>query len=182
MTVRRSRLLLVLGALLILGAVNFSIWQKQQVLADGQMLLLKLAPVDPRSLMQGDYMILRHDLSDQLADQLVEQHNQPTSQLPPKGQLLIKQNTQHVVTQAQLYRGQPLQAGQSLLNYRHKNGQIWLGAESFFFQEGFAAAYQVAEYAELRVDDPGHSVLVGLYDAKLQPIRPTLPKTPPDTL
>jgi len=178
MTVRRSRLLLILGALLVLGAVNFSIWQKQQVLADGQIVLLKLAPVDPRSLMQGDYMILRYDL----ADQLVDQYNQPTSQIPPKGQLLIEQNTQHVVTQAQLYRGQPLQAGQSLLNYRHKNGQIWLGAESFFFQEGFAAAYQVAEYAELRVDAQGHSVLVGLYDAKLQPIRPTPPKTPPDTL
>ncbi|MFZ3192846.1 MAG: GDYXXLXY domain-containing protein [Moraxellaceae bacterium] len=178
MTVQRSRLLLVLGALLILGAVNFSIWQKQQVLADGQIVLLKLAPVDPRSLMQGDYMILRYDLADQLA----KQYHQPTGQLPPKGQLLIEQNTQHVVTQGQLYRGQPLQAGQSLLNYRHKNGQIWLGAESFFFQEGFAAAYQVAEYAELRVDDRGHSVLVGLYDAKLQPIRPTLPKTPPDTL
>ena len=186
MTVRRSRLLLVLGALLVFGAVNFSIWQKQQVLADGQIVLLKLAPVDPRSLMQGDYMILRYDLADQLAnrlaDQLATQRNQPTGQLPPKGQLLIEQNTQHVVTQAQLYRGQPLQAGQSLLNYRHKNGQIWLGAESFFFQEGFAAAYQVAEYAELRVNDQGHSVLVGLYDAKLQPIRPTPPKTPPDTL
>jgi len=182
MTVRRSRLLLVLGALLVLGVVNFSIWQKQQVLADGQIILLKLAPVDPRSLMQGDYMILRYDLADQLADQLAEQHNQPTGQLPPKGQLLIEQDAQHVVTQAQLYRGQPLQAGQSLLNYRHKNGQIWLGAESFFFQEGFAAAYQVAEYAELRVDHQGHSVLVDLYDAKLKPIRPTPPKTQPDTL
>lgn len=182
MTVRRSRLLLVLGVLLVLGAVNFSIWQKQQIVDDGQIILLKLAPVDPRSLMQGDYMILRYDLADQLADPLVEQRNQPTGQLPPKGQLLIEQDAQHVVTQAQLYRGQPLQAGQYLLNYRHKNGQIWLGAESFFFQEGFAAAYQVAQYAELRVDHQGHSVLVGLYDAKLQPIRPTPPKTPPDTL
>ena len=40
-------------------AVNVSIWQKEQLLNHGKIVLLPLAPVDPRSLMQGDYMRLR---------------------------------------------------------------------------------------------------------------------------
>ena len=40
----------------ILVAVNVSIWQKEQLLDHGKVVLLPLAPVDPRSLMQGDYI------------------------------------------------------------------------------------------------------------------------------
>ncbi|MFX7329222.1 GDYXXLXY domain-containing protein, partial [Acinetobacter baumannii] len=34
--------------------------QKEMLLKEGQLVLLPLAPVDPRSLMQGDYMALRY--------------------------------------------------------------------------------------------------------------------------
>ena len=43
----------------ILVAVNYAIWQKEQLLTHGKTVILALAPVDPRSLMQGDYMRLR---------------------------------------------------------------------------------------------------------------------------
>ena len=59
MNLLSSRMALLLGAVLVLGGINVAIWQKQQTLSHGQLILLKLAPVDPRSLMQGDYMILR---------------------------------------------------------------------------------------------------------------------------
>lgn len=170
MTLRQSRLFICMGALLVLGAVNSAIWQKQQVLADGQIILLKLAPVDPRSLMQGDYMILRYDLADQLEQAEQRGLTRPTEQ--PRGQLLLEFDAAQVVHTAQPYQGQRLQPQQHLLNYRNKNGQIWFGAESFFFQEGQAETYQNAEYAELRVDAHGQSILVGLRDVERRPIRP----------
>lgn len=173
-----SRVVLLLGGLLVFGSVNLAIWQKQQTLSHGQLILLKLAPVDPRSLMQGDYMILRYDLADQLAEQINTAH----AVLPPKGHLLIEYDTQHVVTQAQLYRGQPLLPQQHLLHYRERHGQLWLGAESFFFQEGHAEAYQNAKYAALRVNTDGQSVLVALHDAQRQLIRPPTLKTASATL
>ena len=176
MSLLSSRMALLLGAVLVLGSINAAIWQKQQTLSHGQLILLKLAPVDPRSLMQGDYMILRYDLAEQLAEQLTqqlaEQSDLPEKILPPKGQLLIEQDAQQVVNHAQLYRGQPLQPQQHLLNYRQRNGQLWLGAESFFFQEGHADHYQPARYAGLRVAANGQSVLVSLYDAEQQEIKP----------
>ena len=57
-------IVVVAGLVLVLGAVNLSIRDKEGVLADGRLVLFQLRPVDPRSLMQGDYMILRYaDLS-----------------------------------------------------------------------------------------------------------------------
>lgn len=170
MTLRQSRLFICMGALLVLGAVNSAIWQKQQILADGQVILLKLAPVDPRSLMQGDYMSLRYAIAEQLEQ--AEQRGLSTAAEQPRGQLLIELDAGQVVQTAQPYQGQGLQPQQHLLNYRNKNGQIWFGAESFFFQEGQAETYQNAEYAELRVDAHGQSILVGLRDVEGRPIQP----------
>lgn len=39
-----------------LGVANGAIWQKEQLISTGRPIFLELAPVDPRSLMQGDYM------------------------------------------------------------------------------------------------------------------------------
>ena len=59
-----TRTLILLGALLVLAAVNYSIHGKEQVIRTGEPIYLELAPVDPRSLMQGDYMALRFQLAD----------------------------------------------------------------------------------------------------------------------
>ena len=44
------------------------------------------------------------------------------------------------------------------------NRRLFLGAESFFFEEGQDTLYQKAVYGGLKVDDKGQSLLVGLYD------------------
>lgn len=55
-----SRILIIVNLLLLLGYFNWSVFKKEQTLKDGQLVLLELAPVDPRSLMQGDYMRLNY--------------------------------------------------------------------------------------------------------------------------
>jgi len=53
------------GALaLVLAAVDYSIAAKERIRAEGEVVYLQLAPVDPRSLMQGDYLALRFLLAD----------------------------------------------------------------------------------------------------------------------
>lgn len=49
----------VLAGIAILALVNASILDKEKLLSEGQVVYLELAPVDPRSLMQGDYKIGR---------------------------------------------------------------------------------------------------------------------------
>ena len=55
-----SRILIIANLILLLGYFNWSVYQKEQTLKEGQLVLLQLAPVDPRSLMQGDYMRLNY--------------------------------------------------------------------------------------------------------------------------
>ena len=65
-----TRIFIVVGALLVLGAVNFSIAGKERIKRDGEVIYLDLAPVDPRSLMQGDYMTLRFRLATEIQGSL----------------------------------------------------------------------------------------------------------------
>src|SRR5207247_7075547 len=61
-TVRK--VIAVLAGLVVLGAANWTIQSRERLLADGRVVLLELAPVDPRSLIQGDYMALRFKAAD----------------------------------------------------------------------------------------------------------------------
>ena len=57
-----KRVLIAAATLLVLGGVNWSILAKERIKDNGESILLALAPVDPRSLMQGDYMALRFEI------------------------------------------------------------------------------------------------------------------------
>lgn len=157
------KLLIGLNLLLVLLVFNYSVYTKEKTLAKGELVLLELAPVDPRSLMQGDYMVLDYAIS-QDAHKLA---------LSTRGYAVLKLDERQV---GQLLRFQPgaepLAAGEQLLKFFYNGDAIHLGAESFFFEEGQGEKYADAKYGALRVDEKGNSVLVGLYDEALRPIIP----------
>lgn len=150
---------LALVVLALLGLVA----SKELVLARGALVLLELAPVDPRSLMQGDYMRLDYAVSQAArlssSDSTVED-----------GRLVLRLDEQGVGTFVRRDDGTPLVPGELLLRYKVRRGFVRLGAESFFFQEGHANHYARAKYGELRVADDGSSVLAGLRDAERRPL------------
>jgi uncharacterized membrane-anchored protein len=140
-----------LGLAVVLGAMAWNVARKERVLAEGRLVLLELAPRDPRSLMQGDYMQLNYAM-----DRL------PREGWPRDGHLVLTQDAQGVASFVRRHAGEPLQPGEFLLRYRLRDRQLRLGAETFFFQEGQAQRYARARYGELRVAPGGDSVLVGL--------------------
>lgn len=138
-------------ALLVLVAINFLIMKKEDTFANGRTMLLRLAPVDPRSLIQGDYMVLRYAIARGI----------PVTQLKDKGCIVVSLDKNDVAKFVRMYKGESLQEGEYLLFYRNRGG-LRLGAESFMFQEGDVELYSKAMYGELKVDASGGSVLVGL--------------------
>ena len=56
----------ILAGVAILALANFSIYSRERLLTEGSVVLLHLAPVDPRSLMQGDYMALNFAVANSL--------------------------------------------------------------------------------------------------------------------
>ncbi len=147
---RLSFRLVTLGVLL---AMNLLIVQKESVLRSGTRMYLRLAPRDPRSLMQGDYMVLNYEMTDRF------RRDGPRED----GHLVVKVDADDVAQFVRVHDRTPLAAGERLLRYRVRD-QVRLGAESYFFQEGHADRYSQARYGELRVAPSGESVLVGLRD------------------
>ena len=155
--------LTILWAVAVVGLlfVNYSIYGKETLIRNGQPILFELAPVDPRSLIQGDYMALRYKIGADLESQ---------EDLSVRGKLVITVADNGVATFVRVDDGTPLAAGERVINYYKHGWQMDLGATSYFFQEGTAAAYANAKYGELRVDEGGTSILIGLRDENLQPL------------
>ncbi len=137
--------------------------QKGHVLATGQTVLLGLAPRDPRSLMQGDYMVLDYAINQQQRGAAADQ--------PRDGHLVLSGDEHGVGHFVRFHSPQvPLAPGELKLRYRYRQRRLRLGAESFFFQEGHADRYARARYGELRVAGSGASVLVGLRSEQREPL------------
>jgi uncharacterized membrane-anchored protein len=154
-----KKIVFLVSTLLVITVVNFLIVKKEHTLANGRTVLLRLAPVDPRSLMQGDYMILRYAMAREVSE----------SQLEDKGCIVVSLDENDVAKFVRVHQGESLQEDEHLLFYRNRGG-LRLGAESFLFQEGDADIYSTARYGELKVDESGASVLVGLRGDDFKPL------------
>ena len=149
-------LIILLNLVLLLIYFNYSVVKKEELLKNGQLVLLELAPVDPRSLMQGDYMTLRYEISD-----IPYNDN-----LPKRGYCVVRIDTNGVAEKVRFQEDiVPLNNGEMLIKYNSSDWRnVNIGAESFFFQEGQAEKYEKAKYGGLKIDKNGNSLLVGLYD------------------
>lgn len=167
---RKGTYWVILNLIALLSYFAFSVYRKEQILKEGELLLLELAPVDPRSLMQGDYMRLRYNVS---SLQINGEDVQPDS-LPRRGYCVIAADPDSI---ARVLRFQentlPLGANERLIAYTRPNREVQIGAESYFFEEGTGAFFEEAKYGGLKIDRQGNSVLIGLFDAKKRLIVPT---------
>ena len=163
----RWRTVGVLGGLaLVLAVANGSIWQREQLLGSGRVVILELAPVDPRSLMQGDYMALTFAagrevtrLRDGSRDPALTQDE--VLNYEPDGYLVLAQDERGVGKVLRIQPGtQPRADGEVPLRYRVRDNSVRIVTNAYFFPEGQAKRYEVARFGELRVGENGEALLV----------------------
>jgi len=147
----------------VLGLVDWTIARRERHLREGRTVYLELAPVDPRSLMQGDYMALRFALANAVAGSagVGDDH------------LVVRLDERSVASFVRVDDGTPLAPDELRLRYRIRNGQAKFATNAFFFQEGDAELYDSARYGEFRVDDDGELLLTGLRGRALEPLGPS---------
>jgi uncharacterized membrane-anchored protein len=145
----------------ILLAVNWGIYQREHLVSGGRVVLLELAPVDPRSLMQGDYMALRF----RVAADVQRAHNIRDLR---DVHLFVALDERGVGSFRRLDEATPLAADEVRLRYRVRAGQLKFATNAFFFEEGTASRYQQARYGEFRVGSNGDMILTGLRGEKLE--------------
>ena len=179
----------------LLGAVNYKVQQFEDVLATGKPIVLKIAPVDPRSLMQGDYMILNYAiLSEFQQSQVLPESNESlesnesidtlesnettettgideSSPSGNKAYILVHLDKNHVATFCEAQSEIPTDFKHCTPNVylpiRYKDWLPELPSQDYFFAEGKGEHYAQAEYAEYRFKD-GILLLARLLDKDLK--------------
>jgi uncharacterized membrane-anchored protein len=179
------------GLLLALAVANHGIVQRERILSDGRIVLLELAPVDPRSMMQGDYMALRFAVIDDIRDALDPQcakwrGTNSAGALKCMGTGL-RSNEPDIVRDGyavfvldadgvgRFIRVQPASrpVAHDEVAVRYRQRSWWetrIASNAWFFPEGQAKRYAPARYGELRVNDDGEALLTGLRDGKRKPL------------
>lgn len=161
------RVWILLGIVWFAGMMAWIIGSNEWILARGEVLRLALAPVDPRSLMQGDYMVLNYEVLGRFPWNLEGEEDEGRL----GGYLVL---TRDDAQRGKLVRRQaaaePLQAGELAVRFRLSGGRLEIAGNSFFFEEGTGERYAGARYGEFRVGAGGEARLVALLDGDLHPL------------
>ncbi|MBO5829966.1 MAG: GDYXXLXY domain-containing protein [Paludibacteraceae bacterium] len=137
--------------------------KNEKVLSEGEIVLLELRPVDPRSLMQGDYMTLHFEVCNHIYGLEAESNKFCVVRLDDDRVAHFVSLTNDAAV--------ALREDELLLRYSlEKNswgGKFYtIGSDSYFFQEGTANKYATAKYGMLKVVTKGEMIgtcsLVGL--------------------
>ncbi|MDN6321775.1 MAG: GDYXXLXY domain-containing protein [Halomonas sp.] len=167
-----NKIIVAVTLLVILAAVNWAIWDKEGHLAEGEVMYLELAPVDPRSLMQGDYMALNFALSNRIQSTLHQARADGDILKAHNGTVVVRLDEKRIAHFERLENGDPLSENERRLCYRLRNGQVLFATNAFFFQEGEAERYESARYGQFRINTDGKPLLVSLHNEALKNLSP----------
>ncbi|PFG04571.1 putative membrane-anchored protein [Bacillus sp. es.034] len=162
----------MLGILFIIclqgGWIGYQVYSNETLLQNGETVILKLQPVDPRSLLQGDYVELNYSIS-QLEDTSIDDSGPVT--------IVLRENPQgvHEYTGVYKFNGKwnafyEKKPGDVLLNGKvtsswDNSAQVTYGIEHFFIPEGTGLDVEgKVKTAVVTVSDKGDGILVRLRD------------------
>jgi len=157
MTERMRTVVLAVATILILALANLQIAGKEAVIRDGRSVLLRLAPVDPRSLMQGDYMALRYSITGDI-------ENAARTAGVSDGFAILRLADNGEAGFVALFDDRQLADDEVRVRFRRRGESVRVASDAYFFEEGSMDVYRNARYGELRVNAKGDAVLTGLVD------------------
>jgi len=136
------KILIVVVAMLIVTAINFKIYQTEHFIKHGKSIYLKLAPVDPRSLMQGDYMALRYDIDNKIVVNFEDEMK-----------IVLTLDKNRVAKIKCLNETDKLGKDDFIVRLKKEHYRVKLKlAHRYYFQEGKAKRYEKAVYGKFKTD------------------------------
>jgi len=131
--------------------------QKEKFFRKADEIYLKLAPIDPRSMIQGDYMRLNYEILE-------------TIHYRSKGYIIVALDDKRVGRFVRFeHKLDRKKLKENEYPIRVKNRKI--KSMTFFFQEGAAKAYEQAVYGKFKADKSGDLILRDLVDDNLGVIK-----------
>lgn len=159
--VRRKWLPVLAVIMLQLAIVGVQVGKSETLLANGKAIRLELQPVDPRSLLQGDYVILRYSIS---ALEL-----KPEPNINEKVSVGLVQNEEGVYeyngsfVKGRAEEASPAKADVWITGRYKGDGRIEYGIENYFVSEGTGLELeQKAKYANVKVSKSGDALILSI--------------------
>ncbi|BBA52411.1 GDYXXLXY domain-containing protein [uncultured Fusobacterium sp.] len=135
-----KKLLVVLNLILLIVAFGHSVIREENNLKKNTF-YIKTSPIDPRSLIQGDYMILNYNITDSARKE---------AENIRKGYIRIRINDLKIAEFIRIDKEYLLPSNNEISIYFQKiDFNIDIGVNSYLFQEGTGNKFQKAEYAEV---------------------------------
>lgn len=149
---------LIVPAVVAVLMTNVSIWKNEHVVRQGTTLFVELIPVDPRSMMQGDYMTLTFALPQDVR-----------LQSSPSAFAVVQRSDNGIATVTRMDDGTAaLMPNELRIQVVRRGGHTVLATDAWYFKEGEGNRWSRAKYGEFRVDAKGHAVLVNLRGPNLE--------------
>jgi uncharacterized membrane-anchored protein len=144
---------IAMSLVLILVVANSAIWQKEVLISTGRPVFIELAPVDPRSLMQGDYMALNFHLPE-----LDDADSSPGRRV----KMVARIDAKGVAVMRGIDAGKPLAPDEILIELLRTGRGLRPASDAWYFKEGEADRWAKAKFGEFRIDGDGRALLVDL--------------------
>lgn len=179
------RTIALLGCALALFFAWNRYHDRASLIENGRVVLLELAPRDPRALLQGDYLRLRYRLADTLhalarpPRSPGDRRSSPGDRTPvdaragaASGRLVLGVDENGVGRFRRIEDGTPLAGDERILRWRRIGNGIRFAGGAWFVQEGTADQWRGARYGLLRVNEDGDALLSGLLDENWRLLKP----------
>ena len=135
-----KKLLVLLNLILLIVVFGYSVIKEEDNLKKNTF-YIKTSPVDPRSLIQGDYMVLNYNITDSARIEAVNIR---------KGYIRIKINDLKIAEFIRVDKEyMPPSNNEISIQFQKNSSNIDIGVNSYLFQEGTGNKFQKAQYAEV---------------------------------
>lgn len=135
-----KKIFVVLNLLLLMIVFGYSVIKEEKNLKKATF-YIKTVPVDPHSLIQGDYMVLNYDIAESARMEIGNIR---------KGYIRIKINDLKIAEFIRIDEEYlPPSNNEISIQFQKNGSNIDIGVNSYLFQEGTGNKFQKAQYAEV---------------------------------
>ena len=149
-----KKILLIINIVILFVVTGFSANKEEGYKKSDSYFYLELAPVDPRSLLQGDYMTLNYDITDKaqeiIFNGIYDSKDENNKFLDMrKGYIVVSLDENKVAKFVKLSKEKTDEKDLLFIAFKSDGFNVNINANSYLFQEGTGDKYENARYSKV---------------------------------
>jgi len=160
-----KKILLIVNVVILFVITGFSVTKEESYKKLDSYFYLELAPVDPRSLLQGDYMTLNYDITDKARDFIYDnrtyiydgENENEVEEIrelrkladAKRAYIAVRLDKNRVARYVKITKEKADEKDLLFIAYKTDGFNVDINANSYLFQEGTGDKYQNARYSKV---------------------------------